>query len=253
LDLSIKRRFDDVGFFDSVMLARPYQLLIDLTNAPKDFNEQHLDASHLSPRALEATGVKLIFTRRQRDNLKLIGSLGPMNVYATEILFHRAAFFPFTQVPFVQDDQLRDFIRDPQSDLLRWLPMPKSTMPPSKPNSISDQPATVEYRRIGPDRIECNVTNGQFGYLRLIESFDPGWSATVDRIPTAIVPAMGALLAVPLAPGTHQIVFTYRTPGAILGRVLSLMSIAGLSLLAWKAKAITSPGASVESAHSGEG
>ena len=52
------------------------------------------------------------------------------------------------------------------------------------------------------------------GYLRVIESFDPGWSATIDGPRTEISPANDALLAVHVAPGQHTIRFTYRTPRA---------------------------------------
>jgi uncharacterized membrane protein YfhO len=75
--------------------------------------------------------------------------------------------------------------------------------------------------------IECTVTAGGPGWLRVIESFDPGWSATRNGQAVAIHPALNALLAVPIpTAGTHQITFTYRTPGAAAGIVVSAISAA---------------------------
>src|SRR5207302_6938748 len=129
--------------------------------------------------------------------------------------------------------QLRNAIRNPTTDLSNLLLLPRSVSPQTRLADTSDEPAQVRYSRIGPDRIECTVTTGQSGYLRVIESWDPGWSATVDGATTRIDPALGALLAVPLSPGAHQVTFEYRTPGARLGMVLSAMSAMGLVALAW--------------------
>ena len=58
-------------------------------------------------------------------------------------------------------------------------------------------------------------------YLVLSDTFDPGWSATVDGRPAPIRPAYVAFRAVYLPAGTHTVVFTYRPAGFELGLVLS--------------------------------
>jgi uncharacterized membrane protein YfhO len=93
----------------------------------------------------------------------------------------------------------------------------------------------VEYRRPDSDHIECTIMTDRNGYLRIIESWDPGWSATVDGKPAPIVPALDALVAVPIAPGRHEVRLIYRTPGAAIGQAISILSLALLCGLMWKA------------------
>lgn len=92
----------------------------------------------------------------------------------------------------------------------------------------------VEYRRPDSDRIEVTVATGQSGVLRIIESWDPGWTATVNGLPVPIIPAMDALLAVSISAGRHEVRFVYRTPGAAAGQAVSIFSLALLCVLFWK-------------------
>jgi hypothetical protein len=68
-------------------------------------------------------------------------------------------------------------------------------------------------------------------YLVVSDSFDPGWSATVDDQPGAIHPAYCAFRAVFLPPGKHSVKFQYSPAGFKLGLVISLCGmLAGLVL-----------------------
>ena len=69
-------------------------------------------------------------------------------------------------------------------------------------------------------------------YLVLADTFDPGWSATVDGHSAPIRPAYVAFRAVYLTPGTHKIVFTYRPAGLDLGLSLTGCGLF-LGLLLW--------------------
>jgi hypothetical protein len=55
----------------------------------------------------------------------------------------------------------------------------------------------------------------------LADTFDPGWSATVDDTPAPIHPAYVAFRAVALPPGHHRVVFRYQPAGFVLGMVVS--------------------------------
>ena len=63
----------------------------------------------------------------------------------------------------------------------------------------------------------------------------PGWTATVNGHPVAILPADLAFRAVPLPePGKHQVVFTYHPVGFDWGLMISLFTSAGLIVAAWR-------------------
>ena len=69
-------------------------------------------------------------------------------------------------------------------------------------------------------------------YLVLADTFDPGWSATLDGRPVPIRPAYVAFRAVYLSEGTHTVVFTYRPAGFALGLGLTVLGVV-LGLVLW--------------------
>lgn len=236
LTLEKTREFDDIGFFDSIMLARPYSLLIDLTGAPADLNEQVLNGGQFSEPTLEFAGVKFVFTIRERPDLIRLGQLGRLHVYKTRNPSNRADFFPLARVAYVDDDQMRSTIRGGSLDPRAWLLIPRSFMPASRPPDSEVAPATVQYTRPSSDEIRCAVTTSQFGYLRIIESWDSGWTATINGRPVPIIPALGALLAVELPAGQHEVVFQYYTPGRMAGILISVGCVISLLIIGWKIK-----------------
>jgi uncharacterized membrane protein YfhO len=72
--------------------------------------------------------------------------------------------------------------------------------------------------------------------LRLIESWDPGWSASVDGKRAPVFAAMDALLAVPISPGRHEVRFVYHTPGADAGICISILSAVLLAIFLFPRK-----------------
>ncbi len=68
------------------------------------------------------------------------------------------------------------------------------------------------------------------GYLVLADTYDPGWSATVDGQPATIRPAYVAFRAVYLKEGKHTVIFRYRPAGFQSGLALSAVGLA-ISLL----------------------
>nr|WP_303652772.1 YfhO family protein [Paludisphaera mucosa] len=68
-----------------------------------------------------------------------------------------------------------------------------------------------------PEEVVVSVSAETPAYLVLADTFDPGWSATVDGEPAAIVPAYVAFRAVFVKPGSHRIVFRYAPAGFAAG------------------------------------
>jgi hypothetical protein len=55
-DVPVNREVDDLGFFDSIMLARPYTTFLELGGVPQGANWQDVSAAQLDRRALSAAG-----------------------------------------------------------------------------------------------------------------------------------------------------------------------------------------------------
>ena len=77
-----------------------------------------------------------------------------------------------------------------------------------------------------PERVVVETEAATPAYLVLSDTFDPGWSATVDGRPAPIWPAYIAFRAVYLPQGRHQVVFTYRPAGIELGLALTACGLA---------------------------
>lgn len=235
LPLESNRRSDDVGFFDSIVLARPYRAMLDLASAPEDLNLQALDGSSLPLRALQALGASLVVTTRPRNDLAPLARAGPIAGYAVPAAATRATFFPLSRVRFAAVGTIHRSLRDPGADVLEtaWIP---TEAPPQPRDLVGEAGAGPNPRceRPAPDRILCATSAPGDGYLRLLESFDPGWSATVDGAPIEPVAESDAWLAVALGPGDHEVEFQFRTPGAAAGLWLSILSFVGMLLVVWR-------------------
>jgi hypothetical protein len=83
-----------------------------------------------------------------------------------------------------------------------------------------------------PERVVVDVKADGPAYLFLADTFDPGWSATVDGQPAPIRPAYIAFRAVYVPRGDHTVVFTYSPAGFDLGLRLSGCGIL-LGFLFW--------------------
>ena len=85
-----------------------------------------------------------------------------------------------------------------------------------------------------PERVEVETASTGPSYLFLADTFDPGWSATVDGRPAPIRPADLTFRAVYLAAGSHRVAFTYRPAGFLAGLILTGFGLAiAVVLLAW--------------------
>jgi hypothetical protein len=83
----------------------------------------------------------------------------------------------------------------------------------------------VTFTGDGANTVELHVDAPQSGYLVLLDTSYPGWSATVDGHETPIHAANEAFRAVAIPSGRHHVMFRYRPT--------ALIATAGLSALAW--------------------
>jgi len=101
---------------------------------------------------------------------------------------------------------------DPRRTVILEEPPPAETAAPA-----SGGDAGVVWLDQGPNRSRLRVTAGQPGWLVVLDSFDPGWRATVDGSPAAVEQANFAFQAVRVPAGTSTVALTYRPPEVLWG------------------------------------
>ncbi len=235
---TLNRQIDDVGFFDSIMLARPYRAVLDLSDMSPTSNIQSLNGAQMSVRALAATATKLVVTFAQRDDLPHVRDDGPVHIYTVPSPAPRASFLPFSRALFLDEDEIRQRLAKPDVNLAQLIMLP----PPGQLGPIVASLApSVIYERPSTDVIMVKVQTDQAGFLRVIESFDPGWHAHVDGVTARVLPADDFALAVRLEPGVHEVRLEYRTPGAVTGAAISLASFVLLVMLVFNRRSPLQP------------
>ena len=79
------------------------------------------------------------------------------------------------------------------------------------------------------DRLAVRVTTEAPGLLVVLDTWMPGWSATVDGRAVPVLRGDHAFRVVALPePGRHRVVFRYRAPGLRAGATISLATLLGL-------------------------
>ena len=79
--------------------------------------------------------------------------------------------------------------------------------------------------RDDPEHVEVATDSPAASYLLLSDTFDPGWSATVDGRPEAIVPANVAFRAVLVPSGKHLVRFSYEPAGFRAGLTVTALGV----------------------------
>jgi hypothetical protein len=226
------RRWDDVGFFDSLSLAPSYAALLAAGDLPPRWNSEVLDGGVLPAGALAANAVRFVVTATERGDLTLRASLPHARLYEVARPAPRAAWVAAGAARFVeQAEALHELRQLPDAGATRiLLPTAASALVPA--TTATAQP-TVQWTRPASDEMRVTVHGAAApGWLRIVESWDPGWRATVDGRAAPVVIADAHLIALPLGAGDHEVVLRYHTPGVAVG---AGMSIVALLLLAWLA------------------
>lgn len=108
----------------------------------------------------------------------------------------------------------------------------------------------------GPEQVTLDATLEASGVLVLADTWYPGWQATVDGAPAALLRANYLLRGVLLPAGHHRVQFEFRPAALQQGAVISLAAAAAVLALAavgiWRQER-KRPGSPALSAHRGEG
>lgn len=107
-------------------------------------------------------------------------------------------------------------------------------LPPS--NCGFEQAVQVKLISERPDQVSFQVVTDSPGWLQIMDTWYPGWVATVSGKKTTIYPADFLFKAVYVEPGSHIVTFSYRPAGfyfAGLFSILVLLSGIGLFRRRW--------------------
>jgi hypothetical protein len=98
------------------------------------------------------------------------------------------------------------------------------------PASLSAVTRIAEWK---PDSVRVEAQLDQPAFVVLVETYDPGWRASVDGAAAPIVRANGAFRAVHVPSGTHVVEFTYRPLAVVAAGAVSIAAV--LAVLGWAA------------------
>jgi hypothetical protein len=119
---------------------------------------------------------------------------------------------------------------DPDFDPRREVVLPQADTAPAP--GFAGRAAMVEQRA---DRLVLETDLNAPGYVVVLDSYDPGWKATVDATPATVLPANLIFRAVAVPAGRHRVEMVYRPRALLLG-----LAVSGASLLfglAWLVRA----------------
>lgn len=111
-------------------------------------------------------------------------------------------------------------IEDPSFDPEREIILADGTPVPAPATAVGTS-RILEWR---PDRVRLEADLASPGYVVLVDTYDPSWSATVDGAPAPILRANVAFRAVALGAGRHEVEMVCRPAGLYAGLVVSALT-----------------------------
>jgi hypothetical protein len=110
--------------------------------------------------------------------------------------------------PSADDVETLRLLADPSFDPKRTVVLEGDFR--SQPPQAAQVTGKVRIVEFGPENVHLEAEVTQPALLVLADAFYPGWSASVDGTPVPILRANLMFRAVALAPGRHNVSFTYK-------------------------------------------
>jgi hypothetical protein len=109
---------------------------------------------------------------------------------------------------------------DPATVILEGRPKPRP-QPEARQTPNLQSPDHPIFLPSPPNQATIRVTLAQPGYLVLMDTYYPGWRATVDGRAVGILRANYAFRAIALEAGAHEVALAYRPMSLIAGTIVS--------------------------------
>ena len=133
------------------------------------------------------------------------------------------------------DEFAREYLANPAFDERSTLVLERE--PDLSIEAEAEWNATIT--RYEPEHISIEVSTASNGLLSLAQVDYPGWQVTIDGERVEPIRAYGAVIALPIPAGEHEVTLTYAPRSFQIGAGLSLVTWAGLiiltgSLMIWR-------------------
>ncbi|MCS6834619.1 MAG: YfhO family protein [Anaerolineae bacterium] len=188
-----------------------------------------------NPLAWELWAVRYVFSERESfstpTRLLAQGTDREGVVYLHELDDPRPFAYLLTRYVAVDSDAfaqalLSDPRFDPRQEIILLNP-PKLDMPSVLPTDA--QARVIEFQ---PERVTISSSASTPALLSLAMPHYPGWRATIDEMPTPIMRAYGAAVALALPSGQHTITLVYDPVTYRVGALLSAITWSSSAMLA---------------------
>ena len=190
------------------------------------------DQRSLQSPLLDMLNVRYVLTSKvlSLPDLTLFAQGDGIRVYRNERAMPRAFIATTVVEAPSRQEALAEIKRpgfDPRTRAVIEVPWSAGPKPGSESPAVPVIPAEVAEYGNNQVVVRANAPTG--GTLVLADVFFPGWTATIDGEPAAVLRANGLFRAVQLPPGDHTVEFRYRPLSVRVGGLLS--GISGLILL----------------------
>jgi hypothetical protein len=149
----------------------------------------------------------------------------------------RLMFFPCYEVQ-PDEDAVLARLADPKHRALQTLVMqPDPALPQIEGNGPTAGDARVlDFTQPSQSELRAHLTAETGGLVFFGDNYHNGWSATVDGEEVPVIPANCCFMAVPVKPGTHEVMLRFRSPMFNLAGVVSCFGLAacgGVALISF--------------------
>lgn len=174
--------------------------------------------------------------------LRQVSSVGGVRLFVFDDALPRAFWVPRTHVEVGMASTMDTLLGDDFDPLQTCVVDAKSkgidelgsrSSPESDAGATAPLNATCSIEELSPERVVLRVDAPRFGVTVLNDTFDPGWTATLDGARKPILKVNGMFRGIATPAGTHEIVFTYRPWSVYIGFgvSVSVLAIALISCL----------------------
>jgi hypothetical protein len=129
--------------------------------------------------------------------------------------------------------RLTDSTFDPETSvIMNGQPVWPAETPLPEPAPLASSVISVEW---GVNTVKMKVGASKSAILVLTDTHYPGWKVLVDGQDQPLLRADYIFRGVALRPNVHAVEFRYRPTTFVVGALLSLLSLAGVLLIAFRA------------------